>query len=301
MSKIIPFHEPDSEGHEDSRPLPFIIAEMFGFSLQSHDTTDGVVYSVLDWMIGIATTDNIKASKMWSNMQNQTSISTRSLKYRASDGKEYDRDFTSDKGLYEIAAFMKATKTRPALKAIKEYLAEAGAFADLARREPETVEGMLSEQRRKKYVRAGQEDIWITIREMGISTRKQIMALVKYLLGTGESDAIYSILTNDTYRGLFDKSAAEIREHLGIPKGANLREFMSVVGLSFIFQAEAMIITELQGYSPDDIVREQDVRNVFIVLSKLVGKHVRDTEIALGRDVITGRKLLPDGDEDTIA
>lgn len=300
MSKIIPFRESDGS-HEDPRPLPFIVAEMYNFPLQSHDMNDGVFYSVLDWMAGIATTDNISASKMWSNMQNQTSISTRSLKYQAADGKEYERDFATDRGLYEIAANMRVTRTRPALKAIKVYLAEAGVFADIARREPETVEGMLSEQRRKKYLRDGREDIWITIREMGVSTRKQIMALVKYLLGTGESDAIYSILTNDTYRGLFDKSAAEIREHLGIPKGANLREFMNVVGLSFILQAEAMITVELQAYSPDDRVSEADIRKVFIVLSKMVGKHVRDTEATLGRDVITGHRFLPDGEDDNTA
>lgn len=301
MSKIIPFREPDNEGNQDPRPLPFIVAEMYNFSLQSHDTQDGVMYSVLDWLAGITTSDNRSASKMWVNTQNQVSISSRQLKYLAQDGKEYQSHFISDEGLYQIASVTRATKTRAALKAIKEYLAKAGVFADLARREPETVEGMLSAQRRKKYLRDGREDIWITVRDMGVSTRKQVMALVKFLLGTGASDSLFMTLTNDTYRGLFDKSAAEIREHLGIPKGANLREFMNVVGLSFILQAEAMIATELQSYAPDDIVSEQDIRKVFIVLSKMIGRYVKDAEKQLGRDVITGNKFLTDGNDDNTA
>jgi hypothetical protein len=220
-----------------------------------------------------------------------------SLPYLASDGKQYTRDFVGDNELYRIAAFMKATKPRRAMKAVKNYLANAGAFADLARREPETVEAMLAEQRRKKYLRAGKEDFWISTRNIGVVTRNQIMELVMALLGKEQANKLYGTLTNDTYRGLFGKSAAELREYLGLPQGANLRDSMNILGLSFIIQAEAMVSIQLQAYAPDDIVRPEDVRNVFIILSKLVGKHVKETENQLGLDVVTGRKFLESGDD----
>ena len=299
--KIIPMYEGDDSHDDDPRPLPLIVAETWNFPLQHYDTDDGVLYAIQDWIAGIASAGTRKAGEMWRKQKEELRISITHLKYRATDGKEYDRAFTADEGLYTIAAYMRATKTRHALKSIKEYLAKAGAFADLARREPESVEARLSAQRKKKWLREGKEDEWMAIRNIGVVTRKKLMEVVKHLLGLSSSDAIYGVITNDTYRGLFGMSAVEIRNHMGLPTGANVREFMRVLGLIFTAQAEEMCRLELEDYGDDDIVAPEDVRRVIITLSRFVGKQVREASKRLGRDILTERKLLSYGDDDSTA
>ena len=230
--KIIPFYEGD-EGSNDDRPLPLYVAEQWGFDLQHYDMPDGVWYAAQDWIAGLATTNTRRAGKLWADMQKQMSVSIVPLDYLASDGKNYQRDFTDDEGLYKIAAYMRATKGRIALKGIKDFLAQAGAFADLARRDPESASGKLAAQRQKKYMRAGKEEEWIALREIGRVTRNQLMALIKHLLAGKADDGIYRTITDDTYRGVFGMSAAEMRVHMGLPAGTNVRDHMHILGLLY--------------------------------------------------------------------
>lgn len=59
--------------------------------------------------------------------------------YRAKNNRPYTMDFTSDKNLYLLAQGFRATKKRPLLKEIQEFLSKAGVFVDEVRRKPETV------------------------------------------------------------------------------------------------------------------------------------------------------------------
>jgi hypothetical protein len=299
MSKIIPFSEND--GMQDNpRPLPLIVANQYNFSLQHYDTDNGVLYAVQDWIVGIGTTKPQTAAVTWSTLKGKILISNFELEYLASDGKKYLMDFTTDEGLYRIAQEMRVTKERRALKDIKDFLAKAGAFADLARREPETVASKLTAQRERKYLREGREQEWITDREFGIVSRKQLMAIIHHLLGDNTKE-IYRFVTDDTYTGLFGMTAVQLREYLGIPAGSNVRDFMSRLGLIFVAQAEEICRLQLEGYKDDDIVTPKDVRNVIKTLSRLVGEQVKMTQEQLGRDVLTGKKLLPSGNDDNIA
>ncbi|MDQ7026807.1 MAG: hypothetical protein Q9P01_16070 [Anaerolineae bacterium] len=293
--KIIPTYESDSGEFDDPRPLPFIVAERWGFPLQSHDTEEGVLYAIQDWITGIASTSSKNATKMWTKMKSQLSTSSRHLNYLAKNGKKYKMDFTNDEGLYQIAAYMRATKSRPALRVIKDFLAKSGAFADEARREPETVEAKLAEKRKKKWLRQGKPEEWITIRNIGIVTRKELMAIIKHLLNLESNDKYFITVTEETYLGVFGMRSWELREHLGIPKGANIREFMSTLGLIFTAQAEEVCRLELENYRDDEVVAKKTVTKIIKTLSQLVGQQVKITEKRLGRDVLTGRKLLSDG------
>ena len=40
-------------------------------------------------------------------------------------------DFTTDEGLYKLTIMLKVTRARPALKAIKNFLAKAGVFVQV--------------------------------------------------------------------------------------------------------------------------------------------------------------------------
>ncbi|MGB1286194.1 MAG: hypothetical protein ACPG7F_06660 [Aggregatilineales bacterium] len=276
---------------DDERTLPLITAEKWDFPLQYHETDEGLMYAVQDWVAGLATTNKRKAAKMWNFMQRklEMSSSTRHLKYTANDEKQYNVAFTDDEGLYQIAAYMRATKSRPALRAIKDFLAKAGVFADEARRNPEEAEITLVSKRRKKYIKQAKTPEWIATRELGIITRKQLIALVYHLLGTGEH---IPAITNDTYQGVFGMTAKELRAHIGIPPTAILRDYFSSMALIYTKAAEEAARIHLENYDDEDVILPEDIRSVVTLLSRLMGKQAREVSKILGVDVVTGKPLL---------
>jgi hypothetical protein len=293
----------EDDSHQDNpRPLPLYVAETWNFPLQYYDTGESILYAIQDWIAGIGTTKPRIAAQTWNRLKDELLISNQQLPYLASNGKEYQMDFTIDEGLYRIAQELKATKSRTALKSIKDFLAKAGVFADEARRDPETAEARLSAQRKKKWLRAGKEENWIANRNLGVVTRKELMAIVQQLLGK-DSQEIFKTLTDDTYIGVFGMPAWKLRQYMGIPSGANVREFMSTLGIIYIAQAEEMCRLELEDYRDNDIVGVRHVRRVIQILSELVGNEVKNYEAKTGRNAITGTKLLPapDDNDDSIA
>jgi len=134
-----------SDAH-DARPLPEIIASggsgWQAFDLQYHDVDGSRYYAVQDWIAGVAlTADTTQAAEFWRSMKNRlkkADIETRAwctpLKYLASDGKRYSRDFATDRGLYAITQRMDAsTGIRNKVLA---YLVDAGVALDEMRRDP---------------------------------------------------------------------------------------------------------------------------------------------------------------------
>jgi hypothetical protein len=126
----------------DARPLPIIVADKWGFSLQYHIVDDVYYYAGQDWIAGM--TGRPDAARKTYVYQvgligDELSSSTRQLNYKAANSKTYQMDYLTDKGLYRLTQSMRDTKKHPLVNVIKQYLSDAGAFADLARREPETV------------------------------------------------------------------------------------------------------------------------------------------------------------------
>jgi hypothetical protein len=128
----------------DARPLPIIIADICEFPFSYTEVNGVVYYCVQDWVRGI--TDDRDVRKLLSKMFRYISIPTTLLPYKASDGKIYKHDYVDDKGLYLIVQHLRGTKKRPLLDELKRFLAEAGAFVDLVRREPENAVNLIGHQ-----------------------------------------------------------------------------------------------------------------------------------------------------------
>ena len=79
MSKIIGL----PGGAEDTRPLPLIVAERWGFPLQYYIVDGQPRYSVLDWIKGIAESDPRRVSFIWGQSKKQLLISDQQLPYLA--------------------------------------------------------------------------------------------------------------------------------------------------------------------------------------------------------------------------
>lgn len=59
----------------------------------------------------------------------------------------------------------------------------------------------------------------------------------------------YGNVTNETYKGLFDKTATQLKEAKGISKSSNLRDKMSIKEIVFIAASEALSIERMEDES----------------------------------------------------
>jgi hypothetical protein len=281
---------PDNIGNDDQRPLPFLVAEKWGFALYAVYEDNTTWYSITDWIAGLTSTKY--PGDTWGQLRktpDMESVLPRLRQYPYGNGTS---QFIDDKGLYRIAIGLRATKNRTSLPDIKDFLAKAGAFVDLIRRDPEAAELSIAQKRQDKYLKQGKTPEWIASRELGIVTRKQLMAMVYDLLGTDEHMAA---ITNDTYQGVFGMNAQELRVHIGIPSTAILRDHFSTMALVYTQAAEEASRIQLENYDDDDYVAPEDIRAVVSTLSRLVGKQVKEMSKMLGIDIVTGQRLLGSG------
>jgi len=239
-----PFHS------QDDRPLPMIVAERWGFSLQRHFVDDQWWYSILDWIAGLTSSSPDLASKGWNDIQraegfDQTSVSIRSLDYRASDNKTYQRDFTNDDGLYFIAQHLRSTKKRPLLKSIKQYLAKSGAFADMARRDPEGVAAQLEDYAHDREYRKllaegytpAEARQWLRVQVQRIETRKIITGIWrKRGIRSGRD---FADLTNRVSEIVHGKSATQRKREMGLPKHETPRNYEAAADQMLTIIAES--------------------------------------------------------------
>lgn len=278
---------PDYPKGDNTLPLPLLVAEKWGFKLTHVYDDDTYWYSITDWIAGLSTTDFPAA--VWKRLRktpDMASVQGILRDYQYGTGQS---QFTTDKGLYRITIGLKATANRPSLPEIKDYLAKAGAFVDLIRRDPEAAEMAINQRAREQYAKQGKAPEWIASRELGKVTRKQLMGIVMQLLGTDEHNAA---ITNDTYQGVFGMNAQELRKHIGIPSSAVIRDHFSTMALVYTQAAEEASRIQLEKYDDNDYVDPTDVRAVVASLSRIVGKQVKEMSKMLGIDVVTGRQLL---------
>ena len=214
------------------------------------------------------------------------------LPYLASDGKPYETEFTDDEGLYKVAMGLGVSKNRPALRAIKDYLAKAGVFVDEARRDPETASERLAIARRNQAVRAGKSEGWIADREMSVITRKQFVARVHSLTEDKATfGRVIGTITNDVYRGVFDDDVMGLRNRLGITSKENPRDHFSRIALAYTTIAEESIRIHLDQYADTDYVPFVAMRRVAESLAGAIGVQVAIISSALQIDAVSGRKL----------
>lgn len=209
MSMIqLPFNFDNSK---DDRPLPLITADKWGFELAYVDqdgNADNYIYCARDWYMGLG---GLKGN--WSTQKSDWlySLEPVEIEVKRPRRKPETVEFVDAKGLYLIASRMTPHKSKPELESIKKYLADAGVFADIARRNPIEAARQLHDFARQK----------------GIVQRKEAMQGAKDSHITGRPQ--YGLLTNAEYEivlggikselvkvlGLDEKQAARFREELG--------------------------------------------------------------------------------------
>jgi hypothetical protein len=165
---------PESASNDDT-PLPLLVAKRWNFPLAHVETEKGMFYAVQDWMRGLSGEEN--TSNLWSMFKKtdagkQSVNSIVRLPYKANDRKTYKRNYTTDKGLYIIAQYMRVKHDRPMLDEIRRFLAAAGAFVDEVRRDRDVLAVAVNVNNPDKlldafieyYRKRGKDDRWIQAR-----------------------------------------------------------------------------------------------------------------------------------------
>ena len=212
----------------DNAPLPMIVAGKWDFKLNFHVVDGEHFYAVEDWIVGITGSTVRKAQIAWDNLQKRDVVlKTTSQSCIGPDGKTYHKPHTNDHGLYLIAQNLRVTKTRPALREIKEYLAKAGVFADNLRTNKDGARDNLRRELNLENPAAAAEDAvsgyrkkrcgdeWINTRLKGVGNR---LIFSNTMADTCNTRPDFAGATNAGYKEMFDMVKAEIVNCLGLTK-----------------------------------------------------------------------------------
>lgn len=239
---------------------------------------------------------------MWVKLKAQTlkdklSTTSRQLPYRATNGKMYSLEFLTDNDLYVIAQYLRITKSRPSLDEIRQFLAKAGVFVDEVRLDPTKVltSGAISPDQAleagiEMYRAQGKSDAWIQMRVESKFKRDAFVKALGYAIAEIINRRHYAIATNDIYTGLWQRTAARLKQELSVSKNGSLRDRQPTLALYFQGIAEEA--------SADKLGQRQELswneaRDIIKTVSVMVGRYAKEMSEYLGKDLATGRPLLP--------
>lgn len=138
------------------------------------------------------------------------------------------------------------------------------------------------------YRNQGKDDNWINARLTGIIKRQQFTAALKSAVASITRNQ-YGQATNEVYMGLWQRTAQQLKDEIGLSSSQNLRDHQPTLGLMYQALAEETCSTklgtrqELTFWEACLIIRE---------VADLIGIQAKATSAYLGKDVATGKPLL---------
>jgi len=293
----LPFEDDFNAQNRDDTPLPLIVAKRWDFPLAHVQTDEGMYYAVQDWIVGLQGGTTTKASRTWKEFRVQTVVSAVTLPYMAKDKKKYQRPHTNEKGLYLVAQYLRATKKRPVLDEIRNFLAAAGAFVDAVRLDPTVAvtSGAINPDQAidaaiKAYRAQGKDDRWIQARIEGKIKRNLFTAALSEAVAEMMTPRHFATATDDIYKGLWNRTAAQLKKELDLPKKANLRDHQPSLALDYQRIAEGVCAHKL-GTRQE--LTWDEAREIVQMVATFIGKQAQQTSELLQMDLATGKPLLP--------
>lgn len=273
----------------------------WGFPLAQVQTADGTLYAVRDWISGLTGENDTR--KMWNYFKrqpvwSQMSSSTRQMPYKITDGRTYQLDYTTDKGLYLIAQYLRVTGERPMLDEIRRFLAAAGAFVDAVRRDPDKLaEGMNNPDKLldafiEYHRKRGKDDRWIQMRIESKIKRNQFTAALSEFVRDVLTPRHYATATDDVYKGLWGRTASALKTELSVPKNSSLRDHQPTLALYYQGIVEEVCAQKLGAREE---LWWEEARDIIRTVAKIIGRQAQETSQLLQQDLATGKPLLTSG------
>lgn len=202
------------------------------------------------------------------------------LKFMASDGKKYDTDCLNQAGVLRLIQSIPSPKAEP----LKLWLAQLGKERIDEIQDPE-----LAVNRAKAiYEKKGYPRDWIDKRLRGINVRNTLTDEWKNRGVKASSE--FAILTDEIYKGAFDFTAKEYKDHKSLSRENNLRDHMEDLEL---------ILTMLGEATTTRLTTERDSKE-FHKLHKdakeggeVAGKTRTDIEQRIGKKIVSKKNFLP--------
>ena len=279
-----------------------IVAGKWDFKLNFHMVDGEHFYAVEDWIVGITGSTVRKAQIAWDNLQKRDVVlKTTSQSCIGPDGKTYHKPHTNDHGLYLIAQNLRVTKTRPALREIKEYLAKAGVFADNLRTNKDGARDNLRRELNLENPGAAAEDAvsgyrkkrcgdeWINTRLKGVGNR---LIFSNTMADTCNTRPDFAGATNAGYKEMFDMVKAEIVNCLGLTKAQarKFRDHLSQLALQGISLYE-VAATQKMRESGRILTRKEQVQ-IVRNCAEMVAPSIHNLAQYLGIDLVSGKKRI---------
>lgn len=287
---------------DESLPLPLIVAQKWGFRLRYIIEDGQYWYVIRDWIAALTGDDDPKS--VWQGARRSPEMQpvlddVRRIKLPETKGSP--TQVVHDKGLYLIIINLRTAKNRLLISEIKEFLAAAGAFADLMRRDPQARAELavtagpeaVFDATVKRYESMGRDENWIHARLEGVVTRKQFTSALKHAV-LNASKSIYSKSTEKIYSGLWQRTTAALRANLELDDKANIRDHFGEYALIYTRLAEKVATDKLRDA---ELVYESIAMEIVYAAAKLIRAQARATSEALGIDLVTEKPLLPDTTE----
>lgn len=271
---------------KDTRPLPLITADKWNYPLAHilpNETNPDYLYCARDWYIGLG-----GKKSAWSQHKNNwfTVDKPVMIEVKRERRKPEMMEFITANGLYSIAARMTSANDRPQLDEIKDYLAKAGVKLDEYRINPEQAVNDAMGQ----YIVDGKSDSWAEARVQGIVTRKRFTDALKAAVMNAPSN-LYAVGTESVYKGLWERTTAQLRGDLNLTPKQNVRDSMSEYALVYTRLAEMLATDQIQNAETVSMTVASDI---IYRASGIIRQQALQTARFLGIDLFTGRATVPE-------